>query len=132
MLVPTIVPSILEACMELDENIDKFSGIIVDVMLKKNSVRDLEQVGVHGADTRLGVVAGLVFIDRYLRRSTEEPKYQHIPILVLTNRPEGGGSETFIKNIAKRGGAPIDYIEKGFDDWSVLLENWIKSILHTT
>lgn len=94
----------------LDEN-PKISLIIMDIQLF--NVLNLECVGIENSDTAGGFDAGWVIADKIFRPKNTNDNYLNIPILMLSTRKLHEDSLTKLKELRGRGGAWINYIEKG-------------------
>ena len=109
--------------------------IIMDIMLF--SVMSLDSIEIKGSHTDDGYRAGWVIIDRFLRPKTPldgMDDYKNIPILIASTRKQTDSDESQILELTNRGGAWIDYIEKGGLDengkisWIEQFENKIKEL----
>ncbi len=89
---------------------DAISMVVVDTMLP--GVEDLESIGIRGADTVGGYMAGWAIIEHLLRPPSRESAFMDIPILVLTARRLSAEDERRLFDVQERGGAWIAILEK--------------------
>lgn len=102
------------------------AAIVVDIMLF--GVDDLSDFDVKNIETDAGFEAGWLILDHYLR-CTSMP-YSNIPVLVLSVLEPDESRKTKLTEIRRRGGAPIEFIEKfyGVKEWLTQLNKWAKSL----
>jgi len=112
--------------------------LVVDIMLF--NIMSLDDIDISDSMTEGRYSAGWVVIDRFLRPGTDSSKkitgFPDIPILVLSARILSQDDKDRLEYIKRRGGAWLEYIEKGVIDasgkitWVQKFEGFIKEIPH--
>ncbi|ABW68949.1 hypothetical protein [Desulfosudis oleivorans] len=112
----------------LEQHKNEIVLIIVDIMLY--SVKTLLSIDIDDAPTEEGFRAGWVIMDRLLRPESGNSDYYDVPILIVSSQIFNDDNEERLVSIAGRGGAWIEYIEKGEIDTESNI-TWIEKFSKT-